>query len=384
MPDFDKILKFVREVFQQPEDDIILHQPIFIGNEKKYTEDCIDSTFVSSVGRYVDLFEENIRNYTGVDYAIATVNGTAALHMALLLSGLKENDEVITQPLTFIATINTISYCGASPVFIDVDRSTFGMSAQKLKDFLDKESIMKEDGFCYNKRTKKRISVCLPMHTFGHPAKIDEIAEVCSKYNIKLVEDAAESIGSKYKNQHTGSFGISGVLSFNGNKTITTGGGGMILTNNKDLADKAKHLTTTARLKHPYEIIHDETAYNYRMPNINAAMGCAQLESLDYFISRKRILAEKYINFFEKEGIFCFKEPEGAFSNYWLNTILLKDRDERENFLTYSNKNGVLCRPAWKLSHKLDMYKKYQTANLENAESLESQIVNLPSSVIIN
>jgi len=222
------------------------------------------------------------------------------------------------------------------------------------------------------------------MHTFGHPAKIDEIAEVCSKYNIKLVEDAAESIGSKYKNQHTGSFGISGVLSFNGNKTITTGGGGMILTNNKDLADKAKHLTTTARLKHPYEIIHDETAYNYRMPNINAAMGCAQLESLDYFISRKRILAEKYINFFEKEGIFCFKEPEGAFSNYWLNTILLKDRDERENFLTYSNKNGVLCRPAWKLSHKLDMYKKYQTANLENAESLESQIVNLPSSVIIN
>lgn len=381
-PKFNNIIKFIREIYKQPSGDIILHQPCFLGNEKKYMEDCINSTFVSSVGKYVDLFEENISEYTGIKYAVATVNGTAALHMALMLCGVSENDEVITQPLTFIATVNAIKYCGASPVFIDVDSSTLGMSPQKLKDFLDKESFIKKDGFCYNKKTKKRITACLPMHTFGHPVRIDELAEVCKDYNIKLVEDAAESIGSKYKGKHTGGFGQLGVLSFNGNKIITTGGGGMIVTNDKILAGRAKHLTTTARLKHSYEFIHDETGYNYRMPNINAALGCAQLESLDYFISQKRLLAEKYFDFFDKEGIKCFREPAGSYSNYWLNTILMNDREERDEFLKFSNKNGVLCRPVWKLSNKLEMYSKYQTGNIENAERLEEQLVNLPSSVI--
>ncbi len=377
-----KIVNFIRETFNQPSEDIILHQPCFMGNEKKYMEECIDSTFVSSVGKYVNLFERKITDYTGVKYAVATVNGTAALHMSLMLSGVEENDEVIAQPLTFIATINAIKYCGASPVFVDVDRSTLGLSPQKLKDFLEKESYIKEDGYCYNKKTKKRIAACLPMHTFGHPLRIDEIVQICQEFNIKVIEDAAESIASKYKGKHTGSFGLLGVLSFNGNKTITTGGGGMILTNDKTIAEKAKHLTTTARIKHSYEFIHDETGYNYRMPNINAALGCAQMESLDYFVSQKRLLAEKYFNFFGKEGIKFFSEPEGAYSNYWLNTIMMSNKEERDEFLKFSNLHGVLCRPVWRLSNKLEMYKKYQTANLDNAEGLEEQLVNLPSSVI--
>ncbi|MFC2098011.1 LegC family aminotransferase, partial [Bacteroidota bacterium] len=344
-PNNKNIINFIREVYNQPSGPISLHEPCFSGSEKKYLEDCIDSTFVSSVGKYINLFEEKIQNYTGIKHAIATVNGTAALHMALLLSGVKRNDEVITQSLTFIATANAIRYCEASPVFIDVDSDTLGLSPEKLNDFLEKEAVMNSNGFCYNKKTGKKISACVPMHTFGHPARIDEIKVVCDKYNIKLVEDAAESIGSKYKGKHTGGYGLLGVLSFNGNKTITTGGGGMILTNNDEIAVKAKHLTTTAKVKHPYEFIHDETGYNYRLPNINAALGCAQMESLDFFISEKRKLADKYKNFFMKEGVNFFSEPDNSFSNYWLNSIILSSKNERDEFLEFSKKNDINSRP---------------------------------------
>lgn len=378
---YNNTINFIRDIYNQPLGEIPLHQPYFGGNEKKYLEDCIDSTFVSSVGKYVSLFEKKIKDFTGIKYAVATVNGTAALHLALMLSGATKGDEVITQPLTFIATVNAINYCGASPVFIDVDRLTLGLSPQKLKDFLNKNTFTKKDGFCYNKKTKKRISACLPMHTFGHPARIDELVEICQDFNIMLVEDAAESIGSYYKEKHTGRFGSFGILSFNGNKTITTGGGGMILTNNTDMAVRAKHLTTTARVEQNYEFIHDETGFNYRMPNINAALGLAQLEQLPGILKKKRELANKYKRFFYNEGIEYFSEPEDSKSNYWLNTIIIRDKEEKFKFLKFTNDKGVNTRPAWELLNRLDMYSDCQTENIETANWLADRIVNIPSSV---
>jgi len=376
---FDQFVKFVREIYQTDK-YIPLHEPLFTGNEKKYLENCIDSGFVSSVGEYVNQFEDQIAKYLGSDYAVAIVNGTSALHLALHLAGVEQGDEVITQSLTFIATANAISYINAAPVFIDVDKETLGLSPTKLEYFLKNNTEMK-DGFCVNKTTQRKIKACIPMHTFGHPLKIDQIVDICSKYNMKVLEDAAESLGSRYKNKQTGSFGLMGILSFNGNKIITTGGGGMIVTNNKTIALQAKHLSTQAKIPHKWEFDHDRIGYNYRMPNINAALGCAQLENIEQYITDKRQLADLYKVFFNKTGIDFFVDGQDTYSNYWLNVILLKDKAERDQFLTYSNDHQIMTRPAWRLMHKLNMYKNYQHDNLENSEWLEDRIVNIPSSV---
>jgi len=379
---YSNFVNFVKKIFKTT-DFIPLHEPRFIGNEKKYLNECIDSTFVSSVGKFVDLFEDNIAKYTGAKYAIACVNGTAALHIALVLSNVTQNDEVITQPLTFVATVNAISYTRAKPVFIDVDKDTLGLSPEKLETFLAENTYLDDFGFCHNKKTDKIIKACIPMHTFGHPARIDEIKFICDRYHITLIEDAAESLGSFYKNQHTGTFGKFGTLSFNGNKTITTGGGGMLLTNDTDLAKKAKHLTTQAKVPHKWEYIHDYIGYNYRLPNINAALGVAQLEQLPNFIKKKRQLATSYKNFFKDTDIQLIPEPQNSKSNYWLNFILLKNKEERNNFLKFTNENGVMTRPVWKLINRLDMFKDCQVENIENAEWLADRVVNVPSSVIL-
>ena len=380
--DFEAIINFIRKQYNKPEEFIPLHEPRFRGNEKKYLNDCIDSTFVSSVGKYVDLFEKKIAEYTGAKYAVAAVNGTAALHIALLLAGVEPDDEVITQPLTFVATANAISYTGAKPVFVDVEKSTLGMSPEALATWLQENTTMKE-GKTINKKTGKRISAIVPMHTFGHPCRIDEIVEIAEKYGIPVVEDAAESLGSRYKGKHTVTFGKLGIFSFNGNKVITTGGGGMIVTDDERLAKLAKHITTTAKQPHPYEYYHDMTGFNYRLTNLAAALGAAQMEQLDSFIASKRKLAEEYKNFFSDfDEVEFFTEPENSSSNYWLNVLIFKDKKARNEFLDYSNANGVMTRPAWVLMNKLPMYKDCQTGNLENAEWLADRLVNIPSSVI--
>ncbi len=376
---YSDVINFIRRTYQT-EEFLPLHEPVFFGNEKKYVNECIDSTFVSSVGKFVDRFEEMVAEYAEAKYAIATVNGTAALHIALKLVGVDETSEVITQPLTFIATCNAISYCGATPVFVDVDRDTLGLSPKSLSKFLEEQTEQRADG-CYNKVSGKKIAAVLPMHTFGHPCRIDEIAKVCNQYNIPLVEDAAESLGSYYKGKHTGTFGKISAFSFNGNKTITTGGGGMILTDDEALAKRAKHITTTAKVPHPYEYIHDEIGYNYRMPNLNAALGCAQMEVLDTILSKKRDLASSYIRFFENQASLFLKEPADAHSNYWLNAVVLANKAERDNFLKASNEAGVMTRPIWQLMNRLDMFKDCQTGDLSNACWLEDRVVNIPSGV---
>jgi aminotransferase in exopolysaccharide biosynthesis len=381
---FQETVDFIRELYNEPKGFIPLHAPVFIGNEKKYLNDCIDSTFVSSVGKYVDKFEEMVAEYTGAKKTIVCVNGTNALHLALKMVGVERDTEVITQPLTFIATANAISYCGAKPVFIDVDLDTMGLSPEKLRVWL-KENVKldPQTNQPINQSTNQPISACVPMHTFGHPCRIDEIIEICNQYNIPVVEDAAESLGSFYKGQHTGTFGKIGVLSFNGNKTITTGGGGMIITDDEELAKQVKHIITQAKVPHKWEYIHDMVGYNYRMPNINAALGVAQLENLTKFIKNKRELATEYKKFFDKIGINFFTEPKFAHSNYWLNVIMLKDKTEKDKFLEYTNSNRVMTRSAWRLMNKLDMFIQCQTGNLENSEWLEDRLVNIPSSVRI-
>ena len=375
----NNIIDFIKQTFNTDE-FIPLHEPRFIGNEKKYLNDCIDSTFVSSVGKYVDIFENKFAAFVGSKYAIATVNGTAALHISLLLANVKKDDEVITQPLTFIATCNAISYCGAKPIFVDVDLDTMGLSPESLKKFLEAHCEIK-DNQCLNKTTGKTIKACVPMHTFGHPCKIEEIRDICDDWKIILVEDAAESLGSYYKDKHTGTFGKVGAFSFNGNKIITSGGGGVIVTNDETLAKKAKHLTTTAKVPHPYEYVHDEIGYNYRLPNINAALLVAQLEKLEKFLASKRELAIKYKAFFEKNDIIFIQEPKNSKSNYWLQAILLKDLKQRDDFLEFTNKAGVMTRPIWKLISELDMFKNCQKTDLKNAKYLEQRVVNIPSSV---
>jgi len=377
---YNDIVHFIRDLYRKPEGFIPLHEPLFAGNEKKYLDDCIDSTFVSSVGAYVDRFEADTAAYTGAKKAVVCVNGTAALHMALLLVGVKQNEEVITQPLTFIATANAISYCGAHPVFVDVDKDTLGLSPTALATFLHTQTEQKNGG-CYNKSTGRRIAAVVPMHTFGHPCRIDTLAELCATHRLELVEDAAESMGSYYKNQHTGTFGRIGVLSFNGNKTITTGGGGMLLFNDEALAARAKHLTTQAKVPHPWNFIHDEIGYNYRMPNINAALGVAQLEQLDAHLAAKRTVAAAYKTFFSGTDFTFFEEPEHARSNYWLNAILLNSGEERDAFLTYTNQNGIMTRPAWELMNRLPMFNNAPCGNLEVAEWIADRLVNITSSV---
>jgi aminotransferase in exopolysaccharide biosynthesis len=374
------IIDFIRSLY--PDRDFIpLHEPHFGGNEKKYLEDCIDSTFVSSVGKYVDRFEEMIREFTGAKCAVATVNGTAALHIALLLAGVQRNDLVITQPLTFIATCNAISYCGAEPVFIDIDRQTLGLSADALEVWLAANSVLEGES-CYHIGSKQRLAACVPMHTFGHPCQIDRIVEICERYYIPVVEDSAESIGSYYKGRHTGTFGKLGIFSFNGNKTITTGGGGMIVTNDDELGKLAKHITTTAKVPHPWEFVHDMTGYNYRLPNVNAALGCAQMEKLPQILANKRETARLYQEFFASlDGITYVSEPRDCVSNYWLNVILFNDREARNGFLQQSNTSKVMTRPAWTLMNKLAMFSKAISGNLEISEEIEACLVNIPSSV---
>jgi len=379
---FENVINFIQDTYKTKE-FIPLHEPRFIGNEKKYLNECIDSTFVSSVGKFVDEFEEMVARFSGAKYAVATSNGTSALHIGLKLVGVDGSCEVITQPLTFIATVNAISYCNAKPIFVDVDRETLGLSPSKLKEFLEEFTILNENGECINKSTNKIIKACIPMHTFGHPCKIDEIVEICDSYNIAVVEDAAESLGSYHKGKHTGSFGKVGVFSFNGNKIITAGGGGMLVTDDEQLAKKAKHITTTSKVPHPYEYIHDEIGYNYRLTNLAAALGVAQMENIQLFIDKQRYLAKKYEVFFKDTNIEFIKEPKDSKSNYWLNTVILKDRQTRDEFLKYTNDNGIMARPIWRLMNKLDMFKGAQTGNMDNSKWLEDRVVNISSSVIL-
>ncbi|WP_201352336.1 LegC family aminotransferase [Hydrogenimonas urashimensis] len=373
-------IDFIRSLYGK-EAFIPLHAPVFAGNEKIYLQECIDSTFVSSVGRFVDRFEAMVAEFTGAAYAIATVNGTAALHVALKLVGVDEGSEVITQPLTFVATCNAISYCRARPVFVDVDKDTLGMSPDSLEAFLQKHAMV-QGGVCINKTTGRRISAVVPMHTFGHPCRIDRIAELCERYAIPFVEDAAESLGSYFKGRHTGTYGRVGVFSFNGNKTITTGGGGMLVTDDEALAARAKHITTTAKIPHSYEYIHDEIGYNYRLPNLNAALGCAQMERLEEMLENKRATATAYRHYFEGVNDITFvEEPVDARSNYWLNAIILDSREERDRFLMESNGAGVMVRPIWRLMNRLTIYETCQSMPLDNALWLEERVVNIPSGV---
>ncbi len=378
--EFENIIQIIKNQFKT-EEFIPLHEPRFNGNEKKYVLDCIDSTFVSSVGKYVDRFEKMVADYTGAKYAIATVNGTAALHIALLLSGVSENTEVITQPLTFIATCNAISYCNALPTFVDINKETLGLCPEKLEHFL-KHSTEKTSKGLINIHTKRIISACMPMHTFGHPAKIDDIVSICNQFNISVVEDSAESLGSSYKNQHTGTFGLFGTFSFNGNKTITTGGGGMIVTNDETLAKKAKHLTTTAKVSHQWDYIHDKVGYNYRLPNLNAALGCAQMEQLDHFIKAKRQLAHMYQTNISDNLIVFFKEPKNCVSNYWLNCLLFKEKNNRDIFLKMSNDQNIMTRPCWTLMNQLTMFQDCYNDDLSCSISISDRLVNIPSSVL--
>jgi len=377
----DEFIAFIRKIYKKKK-KIFLHEPKFIGNEKKYLSQCIDSSFVSSVGKFVNKFEKKIAKFTNSKFAIATVNGTSALHVSLLLAGVKQDDEVITQSLNFVASCNAISYCNAKPIFVDVDRDTMGLSPYALKSFLVKNTFIKNKR-CINAKTKKIIRACIPMHSYGHPCRIDEIKKILKKHYIFLIEDAAESLGSFYKKKHTGTFGKLGVISFNGNKIVTSGGGGCIITNNKDLAKKAKHLTTTAKLHHKWDFKHDIVGYNYRMPNLNAALLVAQLEKINGFIINKRKLANKYELFFRKTNYNFFKEPKNCKSNYWLNSIILKNKIERDKFLNKTNSNNIMTRPIWKLMNELPMFKEAQHDNLKNSRWLEERVVNIPSSVTL-
>lgn len=377
---YNSVVDFIHQLYQTDE-FVPLHVPLFIGNEKKYMNECIDTTFVSSVGQFVDRFEEMVAEYTGAKKAVVCVSGTNALHMAMMLVGVERDDEVLTQALTFIATCNAISYIGAHPVFIDVDRDTMGLSPEAMKAWLVKYAEVKE-GQCYNKRTGRRIKACVPMHTFGHPVKLDELVALCDEYHIELVEDAAESIGSFYKGKHTGTFGKVSAISFNGNKTITTGGGGMLLFQDEELGKLAKHLTTQAKVPHRWEFVHDQIGYNYRMPNINAALGCAQMECLESFVLNKRETAAKYAELFKdvKEVDF-FTEPQGCRANYWLNVVILKDKDAQLEFLQQTNDNGVMTRPIWELMNRLPMFQYCQNDGLQNSIWFADRVVNIPSSV---
>jgi len=376
---FESLIGFVREQYGTGA-MIPLHAPVFAGREQEYVVETITSTFVSSVGAFVDRFERDLASYTGSPRAVATVNGTAALHIALKLAGVEQGDLVVTQPLSFVATCNAISYCGAEPVFVDVERATLGMSPLSLAGWLEENARMDSDGLCRTRADNRVVRACVPMHTFGHPADLDGLAAVCRRWRLVLVEDAAESLGSLYKGRHTGTIGDLGTLSFNGNKIITTGGGGAILAG-ETLGSRAKHLTTTAKKPHPYEYIHDEVGYNYRLPNLNAALGCAQLEQLEDLVARKRELAQGYRALFDGSELEFISEPEGCRSNYWLNAVVCTSRAHRDALLKKTNDNGVMTRPIWALMNHLPMYANCRRGELPNAEWLEARVVNIPSSV---
>jgi aminotransferase in exopolysaccharide biosynthesis len=374
---YKDIIKFIQKLYNSKE-FIPLHEPRFLANEKKYLNECIDSTFVSSVGKFVDRFEDEFASYVGSKYAVATINGTSALHIALVGLGVCAEDEVITQALSFVATSNAISYTGATPIFVDVDLDTLGLSPYALKEFLEQNCIL-ENGRCINKNTKKTIKACVPMHTFGHPCKIDEIVDICKEWGIIVVEDSAESLGSLYKNKHTGTFGTCGIFSFNGNKIITSGSGGVVVTDDEKFAKRLKHLSTTAKVAHRWEYVHDEIGYNYRLSNLNAALLVAQLEKLDEYLQNKRQVAYKYMEFFKTlDGVEFIKEPDFARSNYWLNGIKVQNK---EKILEELNSNGIMSRPIWRLLSELDMYKDCQNDGLKNSKYLQKCVVNIPSSV---
>lgn len=379
MPVVEQLVEFVRDHYRTT-DFVPLHAPVFRGNEKAYVVETIDSTFVSSVGAFVDRFEKDMAAYTGSSRAVATVNGTAALHVALRLVGVGQGDYVITQPLTFVATCNAIAYCGAEPIFIDVDRHTLGLSPTALEAWLSEHAYRDDAGQCRRREDNRVIRACLPMHTFGHPVDVDGLLRVCHDWKLFMVEDAAESLGSTYRGQHTGTFGDIGTLSFNGNKIITTGGGGMILCD-EEAGKRAKHLTTTAKRPHTYEYVHDELAYNYRLPNLNAALGCAQLEQLDAYIADKRQLATSYAACLDGSEFTFFTEPEGCRSNYWLNAVICSDLSQRDQLLQVTNEQGIMTRPIWQLMNRLPMYSNAPSGELPNALWLEARVVNLPSSI---
>ena len=376
----NEFLTFVKDLFPG-EFPIPLHAPRFSEKEKVLIFDALDTTYVSTVGMYVSEFEKKIALYTGAKHAIATNTGTAALHTALLVCGVVANDEVITQSLTFVATCNAIRYCGADPVFVDVSRNTLGLSPNSLADFLNENAEVRNDGYCWNLKTNKIIRACVPMHNLGHPAEIIEIKKICESYRVTIIEDAAESLGSTSRGLHTGLVGRIGSLSFNGNKIITTGGGGALITNDKDLAIRAKHLTTTAKTSHPWLFLHDEIGFNYRLPNINAALGCAQIEKLPHYVERKRKTAAKYLAWMADHDVEFVTEPSEARSNYWLNAIILSDIEARNDFLAATNDKGVVTRPMWTPMHTLPMFRKCLRCNLDATENIESRLVCLPSSV---
>lgn len=377
---FQQFISFVRDYYKTGE-FVPLHAPVFAGNERRYVLETIDSTFVSSVGAFVERFETDMARYTNSPKAVATMNGTAALHIALRLAGVGQNDLVLTQPLTFVATCNAIAYCGAEPVFLDVDRHTMGLSPSAIRTWLESEAHLDAENVCRHKATGRAIRACLPMHTFGHPADISGLVAVCEEWNIVLVEDAAESLGSLYHGRHTGTFGKLGTLSFNGNKILTTGGGGMILAG-EALGTRAKHITTTAKKPHAFEYVHDELGFNYRLPNLNAALGCAQLEQLEAFVEEKRALASLYSEQVGNAGFQFFQEPEGCRSNYWLNAVVCEDRAMRDAMLTETNGAGVMTRPIWQLMNRLPMFSGALAGDLRNAEWLEARVVNVPSSIV--
>jgi len=378
---FETIIDFIRNVYKT-NDPIPLHSPSFIGNEKKYLERCIDSTFVSSNGEFIDLFENKIAEFVNSKNAIAVVNGTSALQVSLRLVGVKSNDEVITQALTFVATANAIVYNNAHPVFLDVDLDTMGLSPKAVEDFLEEFGELR-DNVCYNKKTGRKIAACLPMHTFGFPVHLDELIIVCKKWNIPIVEDAAESLGSIYKGKNIGSFGEVACFSFNGNKIITSGGGGVITTSNLFIGRKARFLTTTAKDPHPYEYYHSDLGYNFRMPNLNAALAYAQLESLDVLLNKKRELAIMYRSFFDELGMKFRIENPNTKANYWLMAIELESKKDRNLFLKFSNKKEIMTRPIWQLMFKLPIFKNYYRDNQSNAQFLEERIINIPSHPVI-
>lgn len=361
---------------------LALHEPQFAGNEWAYVKECIDTTFVSSVGKFVDRFEADLAAYTGAQHAVATVNGTAALHIAAKLAGVVQGDEVLMPALTFVATANAVSYCGAVPHFVDSEERTFGPDAPALRDWLQRTTEMR-DGQCVNRTTGRVIRAMVPMHVFGHPVDLDALLAIAHDFGIVMIEDAAEGLGSLYHGKPVGTFGKVGTLSFNGNKTITTGGGGAIITDDPDLARRAKHLTTTAKLPHAWEYRHDEIGYNYRLPNINAALGCAQLEQLPGFIEAKRELFRRYdAAFAAVEGVTLMAEPEGCRSNYWLQALLLGKGGEadRDAILTATNAAGCMTRPVWILMHEMPQFVDCPRMELTTAASLAKRLVNIPSS----
>lgn len=376
----NQLVEFVRDLYQTNE-FIPLHAPTFNGNEKAYVTDTIDSTFVSSVGKYVTQFEESVACFTGSPRAVATVNGTAALHTALHIAGVTRGDLVITQALTFVATCNAVYHIGAEPLFIDVSPVSLGLCPKAMDRYLQEHAELTEQG-CIHRETKQTIKAAVPMHTFGHPVELDELVAVCEKWHIALVEDAAESLGSYYKGRHTGTFGQCSALSFNGNKIITTGGGGMVLCASDDLGQRAKHVTTTAKVPHPYEFYHDEPGFNYRMPNLNAALGCAQMEVLESYLAKKRHLAQQYQAFFANSDVRFITEPAYASSNYWLNAILCPDQETRNTLLSETNDAGVMTRPIWQLMHRLPMFKHALRDDLTQSELIEAHLINLPSTPI--